>query len=577
MGSSKIALGLLLTCAALDLYADETIPTSHHHTSAFSDKPPAIKSKILFLTHKGHIDEALDLYEEYRQITGKDDFEVLQQLCLSLLEQGSRTKDDETMLLTIFGAGISMNEKALPILEAGIESNNPKIQLIAINFLAKQQNDAADDAIASVLSSPYLLLRLEAVYALCKKKHPQGVAQAEALMNKVDDSIKPLFPIIFGEEGSPHAMRIFRKLMSDPDDDVRVASIISAMENKRDDLLPKIRILVAQHNVGQQEACAMAIGLFHDEKSIPKLEVLARSTSTTVRLAAAYALYKLGKKEYVPIIYREAKDEDPFAITLLGDVEGAQDFLYQLTQSQDIQVRVNSAIALLKHRDIRSAKPVLEVLIEDPRELGFTKITSNGKALSAWKVTPSRQSNFEDTPIAHELSIALREEVLTMTLELPEKMFIQIANLILDTYQHDLVPRLMTLLENMRSPDAVALLKKHQQKFGAPLIRNYCTLALYRLKEPGPYADILRQWIMAQKDIDLIRFRQFLPLEERETKSNDKYQLTPEETSLIYIEALEALARNQDEKGIRILIHTIRQGNSKNKYALAGLLLHAIQ
>ncbi len=563
---------------SLSAYCEETAQTPIHHASAFSDKPPAIKSKILFLMHKGHAEEALDLYEEYRQLMGKDDFEMLQQLCLSLLEEGSRSKDDEIVLMTLFGAGISMNEKALPILESGIENKNPKIQLITINFLAKQQNNEADDAIASLLTSPFLLLRLEAVYALSKKKHPQAVAQIESLLNKVDDSIKPLFPLILAEEGSPYAMRIIRRLMSDTNDSVRVAAIMSVVDNKRDDMLPKIRILASQHNVAQQEACAMALGVFHDEKSIDKLERMTKSNTVAVRLAAAFALYKMGKTEYSSIIIHEAQGEDVYAISLLGDIEGSQNLLHQLTQNSDIDVRVNAAIALLKHRDIRAAKPILELLIEDARELGFSKSYTAGKAMMAVKVTPSRMYVHDSNPLFHELSTGIREDVLTMTLELPEALFLQIANLVLETRQHDLIPRLMSLLENLRSPDAITLLKKHQQKFGAPLVRNYCTLALYRLKEKGPYAEQLRQWVLAQSDIDLIRFRQFLPLEERETSTDeDKYSLTPEQTSLIYIEALEALARNQDEEGIRILIHTIHKGNAKNKYALAGLLLHAIQ
>ena len=80
--------------------------------------------------------------------------------------------------MTIFGAGIATNrEGLLSTLEEGLNSAHPEIQVIALNFLARSQNDLAYPLINRLLSSPYAILRLEsAVSAAPLKKHPGNFA-----------------------------------------------------------------------------------------------------------------------------------------------------------------------------------------------------------------------------------------------------------------------------------------------------------------------------------------------------------------------------------------------------------------
>jgi hypothetical protein len=129
------------------------------------------------------------------------------------------------------------------------------------------------------------------------------------------------------------------------------------------------------------------------------------------------------------------------------------------------------------------------------------------------------------------------------------------------------------LLEQQHSPQAIALLKKHQQRAGAPLIRSYCTLSLYRLGEEGPYGEILCNWVEKQVDADLIQLRPLVPWDiDGELTS---YQITPHETSRLLVEAFETFALRQDNRGINALLNAVRCGTTKNKYALAGLLMRA--
>lgn len=545
-------------------------------TIGLSSAEPGKESYILYLMQSGNTTKALQVYKDLCKETKSHNFELIQQMGLILLDQGYRSKDPEIQLLTLFGAGISLNEKALYILEDGIKNHNPQLQLIALNFLARYQNDEADVALNRAMSSNYLIIRLEAAYHLAAKKSPNAVGQTESLMSKVNDEALGVFSQLFGMIGDHASIKLMRKLLTNPQEMVRVDTILSAAKYQRDDLLPQIRRMATHHDFAQQEACAYALGELKDESSIPKLQILAKSQNTSIKLAALQALYRLGKTEVRAQVENLAKSKDLYAITLLGGMEGSEKTLYELIKDSNIQVRINAAIALLELNDPKCLIPLCDIFIRDSRDLILLKSNSLGKSLSSWKVVSSASENFSDIPLAFEVSLGLREGLLAKTLELPEKNFLQLAHTLFEAQQNDLVPALTELLENLQTPLAIELLKIHQQKAGAPLVRNYCNLALYKLKQPGPYAKNLQEWVTKQQNVDLIKFRPFQPMEMRELVT-DNYQLTPQETSRLLVEAFDSYISSQDDKGIDVLINILQSGNSKNKYALIGLLMRATQ
>lgn len=533
------------------------------------------KNQILYMLNIGEVDRALELYEKEFQSTKTHDFEVLEAVAVSLLREAHASKDPEKELMAIFGAAVSAHEKALFILEEGLSSQYPQLQIISLNFLANQHNDRANELIEKALSSPYLLIRLEALYHVAKEKHPHAAGQAEALMAKTEKEFKSLFPKIFAEIGGKDSIKLLRKLMSDPDEKVRIEAILSSIETGRDDLLPQIRMLVSQAGRAQQEAAIFAIGAMKDLSSVNKLEKMKTSSVDSVQLAAHYSLYQLGIRESGLEIQKLAREGNVFAIERLKNIEDSEDVLYELTKHANLQVRINATFSLLERQDSRCISPLLDILLQDARDLAFVKIYSQGRALSAYKVIPSGSHHLKSNPIASELSVNIREYALQKARNLPEKHFLKLCYCLFEYQQNDLVPLLVSLLENLGTPGAIELLKVQQQKVGAPLIRQYCTLALYRLKIPGPYAENMCEWVRGHYKEDLIRFRPFIPWEMRLNPSS--YQLTPEETSRLLIESIEALARAQDRVSLEILIEGIRFGNEKNKYALAGLLIRALQ
>lgn len=558
--------GALLTTALLFASRDgqaDPAPSSFPHQ----------QGHILFLLQKGSQEQALKLYQDKFQACGKHDYELLHQIGLRILEYGFKKNDPETQLLTLFGASISAHEDAFYILEESIKNPQPIIQLVALGALAQYQNDRADQAILRALGTSTLEVRYEAVHQLCKKKHHQAVAQAESLMYKTPTAYLAIYPPLFAMVGDPYSTRVLRKLLNQNSHEVRLAAVQSIAKYQRDDLLPQIRQQSMQLQYALQEASAAAFGIMQDEESIPILDRLSHSQYPTVSLAAHIALVLLGRENSVKAIEQFALDEDIFAITALETIPNSHTVLLKLIEHPNLQIKLNALASLLKQRHPCPFELVTEFMIRDKRDLAYTAVRSPGRTLKGWKITYSASQLLKDDLESYLEHMELKESILEDVKEISPSQFILLADEIFFKQQNDLVPVTARLLEELGTPDAIECLKKHQQQFGAPLVRQYCNLSLYRLNEPGLYADQLRQWVKKQCQTELIRFKPFSPWK----IENNCYTLTPEETSQLLIKSFETFASRQDTLGVETLIEAMICGNEKNKYALAGLLLRACQ
>lgn len=531
------------------------------------------QGRILFLLQQGKHKQALKLYQDKVQFIGEHDFELLHQIGLKILDYGFRQYDPESQLLALFGASVSAHEDAYYILEESLKSHYSPIQLIALGALANFQNDRADQAILHALGSSELGVRYEAAHQLCKKKHPQAVSQTESLMYKTPKSYIAIYPPLFAMVGDSHSTRVLRKLLNHSSKDVRLSAILSIAKYQRDDLLPQIRQHSFEFHFALQEATAYALGVLKDEESISQLKKLTSSQYPTVSLAAHVALYQLGYQDSIKAIETAAQQGDLFAISALGSIPDHPKILLELLEKSDLQIRLNALIALLEQNYPYALEQVKEILIRDKRDLAFTSYQSPGLAFKAWKVTPSANRLLKDNTKAYLEHLELKESLLEKVCMLSTPSFIALAHQIFTKQQKDLISYTVELLENLGTPAAIDCLKQHQQQFGAPLVRHYCNLALYCLKEVGPYTEQLLHWVKTQTQTQFIQFQPISPWE----LNKNSYTLSPEETSRLLIKVFETFAIQQDKQGIEALIEAIATGHAKNKYALAGLLVRATQ
>lgn len=525
-------------------------------------------NRVLYLLRQGHFQTAIENYEQLA--ADCQDYQMLQQMGLTLIEQGWKNSDPEIRLLSLFGAGISAHDQTLAILEDAVQSSEPTFQLAALNFLSNNYTDASSKFLDLAMRSEFLPIRLEAAALMAQRQHPKAAYQIESLMYKVPPAILPFFPQLLSASGDKDSITMLRKLMSHPLLAVRLEAILSAAKAGRDDLLPEIRGISFHHRVEEQEAAAVALGRLEDEESVQRLVKLYESNTGNVQIASLQALYRMGRENAAVPLKEMAKRGNLFAIAALGEVEQSEDILYELCQEKDLNIKINAALSLLARRDSRCLPSLTEILIRDSRDLALTHIQSIGRGLTACKIVPSAQQNFESAPQLHAQTLSIKEGILLGALQLPEKDFLTLTRYILDKRQNDLVPTLIRSLEECRSPQAIAILKTYREQPGAPLTRYWCNLVLYRMKEEGPYLETLKNWIRDYQQQEMIQFRPMLPW-----NGISQYQLTTEETSKLLVETYESLVRQQEEEGIALLLDAIKSGNPKNRYALAGLLIRA--
>ncbi|NGX46755.1 MAG: hypothetical protein K1000chlam3_00118 [Chlamydiae bacterium] len=533
------------------------------------------KNQITYLMQAGEMEKSVTLYFRYKNELGKHDFEILQQMAFILLEQGARSPDQQTQLLSIYGSGIANVSSSLDILEAGIKSSHAETQVASIQFLGGMQDDRSDELLVKAMSSEFFFARMEAALHLARRKHKTSVGQIESLMYRVPPPARFFFPQFFALIGTSDAIAILRHLMEDKVPAVRVEALLSAARFGRDDLLPAIRMNITHLNVAEKEAAAHAVGILKDSKSIRKLKRLFESSPLNVQIAAARSLYLLGDRETKNFIIQKASAGDLFAIVALADIVEGKDTLAQLCHHPELAIRINAALSLLKHRDPRSEHALLEILVRDVRDMGFMPQVSIGKTLLAFKPvfsTAQQENTFFDVPGA---TLAIRQQVLLDAMNLSEKVFLKLAKVIFESGQTDLIPSLVMLLENLQTPAATSLLILKSSQAGMPLIRAYCNLALYRMGKEGPYGDYLKEWIDRNKNSEMIRFRPLIPMDKR--LGDSPHELTPEDSSRLLIEAYQTLAEKQQGSSIEILLEAMRDGNPKNRYVLAGLLLRTLQ
>jgi len=479
-------------------------------------------------------------------------------------------------LSSLYGTAIASMTSSLDILEQGIKSPIFETQLASIQLLAQMHDDRGDELLTKAMSSPFLMARMEAGFHLASRKHRKAAGQIEALMYKLPEEFWFYFPQFFALIGTGDSIDVLKKLMEHPIAMTRVEAILCAARFGRDDLLSKIRAHATHLNHDEQEASASALGMLKDSKSIPQLKRLSQSVSIPVKLAAFRSLYWLGDTQALLSIFDLAKQHDLFAIALLGELPGGEEILEPLLKHQNIHVRFNAAFSLLQRRDERCLPALEEFLIRNDKDLGFQPHSSIGHSLTSWKVVPSMQQHMKNLSFdLASVSLQIREQMLAACLELSEESFLKIAEKIFQHHELDLIPLLVQLLENHQTEGSILLLKRHSEHAGAPLIRTYCNLALFRLKEKGPYEARLRHWITRVQSQEMVRFRPSLPWHLR--KSNSPHELTPEESTRLLLEGYQALADRHDENGIEILLQGLKEGHPKNRYALAGLLIHTLQ
>lgn len=532
---------------------------------------------IFYLVQSKELSQAITLYQRYKEELGRHDFETLQRMAEMILKQGAKSSASEEQLISLLGLKIAGIQTTEEILEFGITSRYPEVQLATLQLIGQLQDDRFESLLNKAMSSDFLYTRLEAAYQLAIGKTRNSVGQIESLMYKLPPEKRFFFPQFFALVGTSDAILLLKQLLDDPIPKTRIEAILHSAKAGYEELLPNIRRKSTHINPAEQEACCFALGALKDTHALPILQKLSLSTNDNVKLAANYSLYLLGEENAKEKIFSLAKEKNLFAIALLGKIIGSEKILISLLQENHLQIRFNAMLSLLNLKDEGCLPYIKEFLIRDSDDFGFQPQMTIGNAFTAWKVVPSMQQHIKHSfydLIA--LSLHIKEEILRKSMELSPDAFVDLASFLLDTRQLELVPSISSLLQSLQTPKAIALLEKHAQRAKAPLIRNYCNLALFQINKNTLSKQIILEWIHSQQDRQIIQFRPFLP---RDNYFKDKtaFELTPEENSQLLISCYQMISNQHTEESLDLLLNNLQQGHQKNRPLIAGLLIQTLQ
>lgn len=530
---------------------------------------PLLGNNLLFLTSQGRYQEVA------KELNTQDklDEAIVEEVCLTLLRQGILSNDPEESILALFGASVALNEHAENLFLTAYQSPHPQIQLAALSMIARSKSESSHIILNQAIGAAHPLIRLEAAFLLAERRSPQASIKIESLMHKIDPIVHFLFPKLFAMIGDDISKKILQRSLSHPDEKVRTETILAIAQTGRDDLSRGVKRALSHPDALSKEAAAYGVGLLKDETAIPELEKLTRHNNSSVRVAALQSLNHFNSKRGKEELESMAMEGNLFAIQALSHIPESKETLAQLLQHPDKTVKANATVSLLKLKDKRALQGISDILIKDARDICYVPVHSASGALSAIKASPSAKQNFEDGKTAFEVSLMFREEVLRNTLELDNESFFAVAALILDNQQNDLVPVLMSLIEN-KGKDSEDFLKYEEQRAGAPYIRAWAALTLYRLKVEGNYEKKMKEWLNQEASLDLVKFRPFIPWELRQGTS---YELTPNEKASLFISTLESFIMSDPDKAIHVILEMMSSGAGKNRFVLAGLLLRTIQ
>lgn len=519
---------------------------------------------------KGRIGKALELYQKEKAF----DPEFLEDLSMYLLKAGIASDEMSDQLLALYGASFGSPKNSILLCDQAMRYGSPMTQIATIHLLGQLQEDGCEELLTRAFNSPHLQIRFEAGYQLALRRSKQATGLFLSLMNHLPAEFAYYFPNLFALVGTKDALSELKNLMSNRNRLVKTAAIMAAAQHGRDDFLPQIRTFLTHKEPMEREAAIVALGHFGDLASKEAIEGLTKDPNPMIRLASYKALTLMGDHSHLDDVKQMALKESLFAINMLAELPTSGDVLAKLLHRADKMVRINAALALLSQRDARALPILTEMLIPNTHDLGLYPASSPGGTMNAWKIISSKGAfdSIHNTNIS-AITLSFREHVLTEAAQLSEPTFLHLAKEIFEQKQQDLIPTAVQLVESVGTEGAISLLKSFSTPTTTPLLREYCRLALFRLGK-GPIEPLITR-VRSSRDVPLIQFRPLLSWTEKQTDST--YTLTPETQSRLYIETLMAIANHHSQEGVNLIIELIASGDIHNRYALAGLLLFAIQ
>lgn len=529
---------------------------------------PDFYSQISYFLQNHQFPSAIWMYQKKAHLDKQHDPVLLEKIATAILQEGMESSDISKKLVAYYSMIACAYMPPLLQLENAMRARHPGLQVAAIHLLQQHTEDRSEEILKRGLTSPFPIIQLTTAYVLAQKKFPKAYPLIESLFFTVPPALHIYFPEFFATLNTLASKRRVIQFINDREEKIRIAAVISCMQHKIEEALPYIQSMLTHANPLEQEACLFALSHMNDISSLSRMKSLLHSTCEEVALASSFALYTLGYHEYYTKMVTLAERENLFAIALLGSVPEASDFLYGLLKSSNFTVRINAAMALLQQRDSRCLPGILEVFEVAERGTEYVQILSQGGCMHYIKALAKRKTTEE---LESQSSLSIIQNLLLQTSELPQSYFLHLAKFLLHSKNSTFLPLTVQLLENLQTPEAIALLEEGAGALGNPLLRGYSQIALYKLGRCS-LPTSFHQFLQNSLQNSLVSYEEI-----RNKKNIGSFTLQPEEKLRLVLTSLQVIASESCEENIDRLLQCIVNSHALNRYVLAGLLLQCIR
>ena len=229
-------------------------------TMALKQKPPAAATAAAAI----------------RSLPGDEPVRVL----VAILES-DRDEDIHVGALDSISVPVVQNPALLAAVLRRVKDKDDDVRAAAVAALSSFVDPAAQSAIVEAVADSDTTVRYQAAFALARieraKPGQPGIAQAIDRLSR-DTNARVREASILGLASLPNRRGATRvaEMISDKDENVRIAAVSSAMELKVADLAPRIRPLLRDESAIVRGVAAESLGLLNDRESLPTLEIMAR-------------------------------------------------------------------------------------------------------------------------------------------------------------------------------------------------------------------------------------------------------------------------------------------------------------
>ena len=267
-----------------------------------------------------------------------------------------------------------------------------------------------------------------------------------------------------------------------------------------------------------------------------------------------------------------------FAIGALAHLEGTSKTLHEIYYSDDNNLRINSAMALLEKKDPLCVPVIKDIITLDSNVFYIEPFSSPGRMYTALRLKPlSSLPNKEMIPMVKAQTMQIQNQIFSRTIDLPRKRFMAIIDDIFAKKRNNLIPTAISLMENFDDDEARAYLSKKATTPGAPFIRTSCHLSLWKSTKKQIHKDAITSWIKEFGKHEMISLSQKNTKKDEKKTQISEYELSLEEKSHLLIMAFLNISFSHEKAGLDCILDAMINGHEKNRVPLAGVLLKTIQ